>query len=298
MWGAANILDYMGFPDEYVMMTLFVGMAMWISGVYGYHSHQTKECVQLNAFPQSKWHFDPSTTMAVDLFIPKKGAKYKGNVYAYDLDGKKRAEPDIHNPGKHVYEVGPFPCSLAYDHPDLGLITFDTAYWILPDVWNRTFFFQTGGEVWWNGIPVNHPNTESIALYVVGWENLKGEMVPVCQVANSNWHYKHRTEAVRAGALNLTAKDIETTKNMVLKTKVIELEIALKDTEHHLDAVLGETDNVEKIIRMRIEDYKKRYGSIMRVGEKWQTRLINMKTFAIGLVVVVVAVLLWWLLAG
>ena len=295
VWGAANILDWMGYPDEMIMMVLLVGLAMWGSGVYGWHSHQTKECVELNAFPQSKWRFDESTTKAFDLFVPKTGARYYGDIQEHTIEGKRDEKAETHNPAKQLYLVGPFPTSYAYDHPELGVIVFDRAYWVLPDLWNRTFFFQTGGEVWWNGIPVNHPNTESVSLHVYDWEDLMGEKIPVCQVCDSNWHYRHAVEAVRKGKLTLTKDDIATAENMVLKKENIELTLALKTTEEHLDSVLGETSNVEEIIKKRIQDYKKRHGDIMRSGEPWKYRFFNMKTFGIILAVIAVAALLAWL---
>jgi len=56
--------------------------------------------------------------------------------------------------------------------------------------------------------------------------------------------------------------------------------------------VLDETDNVEEIIKQRIQDYKKRHGDIMRAGEQWRTKLLNLKTLAIALGVIVIAILL------
>ena len=124
------------------MMILGVGMAIWIAGVYGFHSHMKMEAADNLVFDQAKWRFDRNTVTTVDVFIPKDAIQYKGQL----------------GEGKHVYRIGPFKTSIGYLHPNLGLLSFNRADWVLPAKWADTFFFKPGGEVWWGGIPLIHPN--------------------------------------------------------------------------------------------------------------------------------------------
>lgn len=265
------------------MMVLGVGMAFWIAGVYGFHSHQKMQVAEYQAFDQSKWRFDESTTITVDLFIPENGVRYVGSL--------KKGNPD--EAQKLLYVIGPFPYSIGYNHPDLGLIVFDRAYWILPDVWDKTFFFKPGGEVWWNGVPVVHPNTEGVVLHVKGWEDYMGKHIPVCQVADSTFHYKHGMGLANPEQFQVSGEDVEEAKSMVLKGENIELRLALKDTEAHLDKVLTESVNQEKMYRLRMADSKRRHGDIMRTDEPLKYRLVNMKTFGIILVAIIVLALMY-----
>ena len=276
VWGVTNYLQYIGVAQEIVMMILSVGIAIWIAGVYGFHSHMKMEAADNLVFDQAKWRFDRNTVTTVDVFIPKDAIQYKGQL----------------GEGKHVYRVGPFKTSIGYLHPNLGLLSFNRADWVLPAKWADTFFFKPGGEVWWGGIPLVHPNTEGVVLHVKGWENYMGEHIPTCEVADSTFHYKHGMAAINPKRMNLSNEDIEQSQALSYKRECIELRLQNKDLEHHLGKVLDETDNVEEIIKQRIQDYKKRHGDIMRAGEQWRTKLLNLKTLAIALGVIVIAILL------
>ena len=258
------------------MMILGVGMAVWIAGVYGVHSHMKMQAADYLVFDQAKFRFDENTVTTVDLFIPKDAIQYIGKL----------------GEGKYAYRVGPLPYSIGYLHPDLGLISFNCADWVLPAKWNDTFFFKPGGEVFWGGIPMTHPNTEGLVLHVKGWQQKMGEYIPACEVADSTFHYKHGMAGINPKRVDLTSEDIDKMETTVLKKENIELHLKIKDLEHHLGKVLDETDNVEEIIKQRIEDYKKRHGDIMRSGEQWRTKLLNLKTFAIIIGFVVVIILL------
>ena len=258
------------------MMILGVGMAVWIAGVYGVHAHMKMEAAENLVFDQAKWRFDEDTVTTVDVFIPKDAIVYKGKL----------------GEDKLVYRVGPFKSAIGYLHPTLGLISFTRADWILPAKWNDTFFFKPGGEVWWGGIPIAHPNCEGLVLHVKGWEHLMGEYIPTCEVADSTFHYKHGMAGINPKRMALTDEDIEKSEVLALKDEVISLRLQCKDLQHHLGKALDETDNVEEIIKKRIEDYKKRHGDIMRAGEPWRTKIFNLKTFGIILVGIVILVIL------
>jgi len=62
-----------------------------------------------------------------------------------------------------------------------------------------------------------------------------------------------------------------------------------KDLAHHLDAALNESVPVEKIIRQRLSDIKRKYQDITRVEEPLKYRLLNLKTF--GLILLAIAIL-------
>jgi len=258
------------------MMILGVGMAIWIAGVYGMHSHMKMQAAEYLVFDQAKWRFDENTVTTVDVFIPKDAVQYIGKL----------------GEDKHAYRIGPLPTPIGYLHPDLGLISFRRADWVLPARWNDTFFFKPGGEVWWGGIPMTHPNCEGLVLHVKGWEDYMGEHIPTCEVADSTFHYKHGMAGINPKRMTLTNEDIEKSQSLAFKRECIELRLKTKDLEHHLGKVLSETDNVEEIIKQRIQDYKKRHGDIMRAGEQWRTKLLNLKTLAIVLGVIVIAILL------
>ena len=247
------------------MMILGVGMAVWIAGVYGVHAHMKMEAADNLVFDQAKWRFDEDTVTTVDVFIPKDAIVYKGKL----------------GEGKLVYRVGPFKSAIGYLHPTLGLISFNRADWILPAKWNDTFFFKPGGEVWWGGIPIVHPNTEGLVLHVKGWEHLMGEYIPTCEVADSTFHYKHGMAGINPKRMALTDEDIEKSETLALKDEIINLRLENKDLAHHLDAALNESVPVEKIIRQRLSDIKRKYQDITRVEEPLKYRLLNLKTFGI-----------------
>jgi hypothetical protein len=257
------------------MMILGVGMAIWIAGVYGVHSHMKMEAAEYLVFDQAKWRFDENTVTTVDIFIPKDAIQYIGKL----------------GEGKHAYRIGPLKTPIGYNHPDLGLISFRRADWVLPAKWNDTFFFKPGGEVWWGGIPMTHPNTEGLVLHVKGWEDYMGEYIPTCEVADSTFHYKHGMAGVNPKRMSLTNEDIEKSQALAYKRECIELRLKTKDLEHHLAKVLDESVDQEKIYRERLADAKRKYVDIMRVEQPLKYRILNLKTFAIVIIVVAVIIL-------
>ena len=276
VWGITNYLQYIGFPQDYVMMILGVGMAVWIAGVYGVHAHMKMEAAENLVFDQAKWRFDEDTVTTVDIFVPKDGIQYIGKL----------------DQGKHVYRVGPFKSAIGYQHPTLGLIGFNRADWILPAKWNDTFFFKPGGEVWYGGIPIVHPNTEALVLHVKGWEHLMGEYIPTCEVADSTFHYKHGMAGINPKRMNLTSEDIEKSENLALKGEIIDLRLENKDLSRHLDKALNESVNEEKIWRKQHEDWKRIHTDVMRTDEPLRYRLVNLKTLGLALVAIVVIVIM------
>ena len=276
VWGVTNYLQYIGVAQEIVMMVLSVGMAIWIAGVYGFHSHMKMEAADNLVFDQAKWRFDENTVTTVDVSIPKDAIQYKGQL----------------GEGKHVYRVGPFKTLIGYLHPDLGLRSFNRADWVLPAKWNDTFFFKPGGEVWWGGIPLVHPNTEGVVLHVKGWENYMGEHIPTCEVADSTFHYKHGMAAINPKRMNLTSEDIEESKALSYKQECIDLRLQNKDLANHLDKALGQSVHEEKLYRKQHEDWKRRHTDVLRTDEPLKYRIYNMKTAALIIGVIVVLVLL------
>jgi len=259
------------------MMILGVGMAVWIAGVYGVHAHMKMEAAEYLVFDQAKWRFDENTVTTVDIFIPKDTVQYIGKL----------------GEGKLAYRLGPFANPpIGYLHPDLGLISFRRADWVLPAKWNDTFFFKPGGEVWWGGIPLVHPNTEGLVLHVKGWEDYMGEHIPTCEVADSTFHYKHSMAGINPKRMSLTSEDIEKSQSLAYKRECIELRLKTKDLEHHLGKVLDESVDQEKIYRQRLADAKRKYVDIMRVEPGLRYKLLNLKFFGTMLVVGVVIVIL------
>jgi len=276
VWGVTNYLQYIGVAQEIVMMILGVGMAIWIAGVYGFHSHMKMEAADNLVFDQAKWRFDRNTVTTVDVFIPKNAIQYKGQL----------------GEGKHVYRVGPFKTSIGYLHPNLGLLSFNRADWVLPAKWADTFFFKPGGEVWWGGIPMVHPNTEGLVLHVKGWNQKMGEYIPVCEVADSTFHYDHSMAGINPNRMNLTDEDIDRAETTILKDENIDLHLKVKDLEHHLGKVLDDSVDQEKIYRDRLADAKRKYVDIMRVEPPLKYKLLNLKFFGTMLVVGVIIIIM------
>jgi len=276
VWGVTNYLQYIGVAQEIVMMVLSVGMAIWIAGVYGFHSHMKMEAADNLVFDQAKWRFDRNTVTTVDVFIPKDAIQYKGQL----------------GEGKHVYRVGPFKTSIGYLHPNLGLLSFNRADWVLPAKWADTFFFKPGGEVWWGGIPMVHPNTEGLVLHVKGWNQKMGEYIPVCEVADSTFHYDHSMAGINPNRMNLTDEDIDRAETTILKDENIDLHLKVKDLEHHLGKVLDDSVDQEKIYRDRLADAKRKYVDIMRVEPPLKYKLLNLKFFGTMLVVGVIIIIM------
>jgi hypothetical protein len=269
-------LQSIGFRQDYLLMMMSMGFVTWIAGIYGIHSYMTKEACEDLVFDQAKWRFDENTVTTVDVFIPKDAVQYFGKI----------------GEGKFAYRVGPFPSPIGYKHPDLGMISFNRADWVLPAKWNDTFFFKPGGEVWWKAIPVTHPNTEGLVLHVKGWKEKMGEYIPTCEVADSTFHYKHGMAGVNPKRMSLTNEDIDKLESTILKKENIELRLKTKDLEHHLGKVLDESVDQEKIYRERLADAKRKYVDIMRVEQPLKYRILNLKTFALVIIAVAVIILL------
>jgi len=269
-------LQSIGVRQDYLMMMMVMGFVTWIAGAYGIHSHMKMQAADFLVFDQAKWRFDRNTVTTVDIFIPKDAINYKGKI----------AED------KHVYRIGPLPYSIGYLHPNLGLISFNRADWVLPAKWNDTFFFKPGGEVFWGGIPMSHPNTEGLVLHVKGWNQKMGEYIPVCEVADSTFHYDHGMAGINPKRMNLTDEDIDKAETTILKDENIDLHLKVKDLEHHLDKALGESVNQERLYRKQHEDWKRRHTAVLRTDEPLKYRIYNLKTAALIIGVIVVVVLL------
>jgi len=283
VWFGSQAAYYV-FELEERMVTemLGVGLAIWGACLMIYVAHIKQQAAGYLSFPSSKWRFSETQVICVDLVI-KEG------------DIEKIGEISESNPGAtwYVYRLT-FPFHIGYEDPVRGLTFFKRAYWLLPHEWEDQFFFREGGEIFYGGIPISHPRAEDVSLHVYPyhrWEINERERIPVCKLQDSKAHYQAtvgalpETDSIMRGE-QPGAEDIQRSKEASLIKDNIGLRLERETISDEFTAHLTESFSIQDTRKEMLEDFKRRYGNIMRAKKKMRWRILNTKNlFLLGLLV-------------
>jgi hypothetical protein len=290
VWGVSQWSYYVWKLDEMIVTAqLGMGISLWLSGIYGFYAHVKGQASEYLSFPASKWRFSETQVNTIDLVVKEEAVEYIGHFdkfYAYRLN---------------------FPFLIGYNHPDLGLLAFSRAYWLMPAEWEEQFFFRGGGEIWYGGFPLTHAKAEDVSLHVYPfhrWEVNERELIPVALVCDSKLHYqatmKKLPEVLKTqlgekpdpGTLKRTMIAALTKENIGLKLQA-------NSVEEELEAKLNESFNQVKTRKKIQADHKRRYGNILRYEEPLRWKIFNARNlFLLGLLIVGALAVWGWFFAG
>lgn len=271
-----------------VTAQLGMGISFWLSGIYGFYSHVSKQASEMLSFPSSKWRFSETQVNVIDLVLPEASVEYIGWI-----------------DGFYVYRLT-FPFLIGYNHPEMGLLAFNRAYWLMGAEWDKQFYFRSGGEIWFGGFPLKHSKAEDVSLHVYPfhrWEVNERELLPVCLVHDSKLHYQNtmkKLPEVVSIQLGKTPgpQAIQRTKEAALIKHNIELKLQASTVQEELDSKLLESFNIKEVRKKMIADHRRRYGNILRAEEPWRWKVINAKTlFLLGVLVLAAIVVYSYYLA-
>lgn len=307
-WYVMQIVIQFYVPQEYWLFVWPTGIAIWLSGIIAYNQLKQTAAAKCKWFPAALCRFPDGTFTNIDLAIPP----ITETEQSIELIGEFGNEP------KYAY-LAPLKQTVQYYDSVFSRIIIVT-----PKLWDNSFFFRPGGEAWHDGVPVEPPSGEGVALHFLAredWHDHMGETVPVCVVADCDYFYRERLKQmknippqlrqdvknvpsdVRAAVgenVPLTPLEVLEIKNSILRKANIELNTQVGNLEDHLDAVLNASSQlVRKQVKKELEAVIVRDREIMSTNVPLRYRLINMKSLAIvGLVLAFVALIYFWSRGG
>jgi hypothetical protein len=265
MW----IIVKMFLPDEMYDLGVTVSMVAWLAWVVILWAWSKSDASNYIVFPQSKWKFPDGTCRTFDLKVPtdswEKIVEYPDGAVGYNVL---------------------FADKYAIDDPDLPFpIIFDSAKWILPDLWDVSFQRRAYGEFFHKGVFVTKPDCEDISVYVLGYEENQGQRFPICLINDCALTYAKAYKDYNLPALLKGDNPIyllfrtERQKALKLEQHTAFLEDSVK--------VLSEDNpsDFKKSADRRINAIRKRHGGIMDTNASILSKILNLKTVAIVLLV-------------
>jgi hypothetical protein len=264
MWFVVKIF----LPDEMYDLGITVSMVGWLVWCVMLWAWAKSDAGNFLVFPQSKWRFPDGTCRTFDLKIPPdswdKLCEFKDGATGYRILFAEKfevADPDV-----------PFP------------IVFDSAYWLLPSEFDKTFKRRAVGEFFHKGVFVTKPDCEDVSLFVTGWEERDGKMTPVCIVNDCSFNYQR--------ALLENSVPMMRGNNPIYLLYRAERQRSEKLLQHSayledLNKVAYEDEprDFKKSADDRMKQIRERHGSIMDTQQSLLTRILNLKTLAIVLIV-------------
>lgn len=284
MWLAIQMF----LPDELYDMAITLSLFIWLAYVVMLWAWAKSDASGFIPFPQSKWKFPDGTCRTFDILIPP--------------DSWEKIA-DLPN-GKIAYKVY-FLKKYLYQDPDLPFPDiFDMAYWILPDLWDKSFQRRASGEFFHRGVFVQHPACEDISVYVVDWETKEGERFPVCLINDCALSYFHTLHTY--GLPNITKEGFNVGEAYQMlwadgrkrEGKLLDHASYLED---RLDVAEKESSkDWRKAVDSRMSAIRSRHARIMDTKPPLLTRILNMKTITtVILLLILIAVagrfiFHWW----
>lgn len=261
MWLGIKML----LPDEMYDFAVTIAMCVWLVWVVLVWAYSKSDANNYIVFPQSKWKFPDGTCRTFDVKVVTDG-------------WEKIVEFPDGSVGYRVY----FADKYLYEDPDLPYpLTFDSAYWILPDLWDKAFQRRALGEFFHKGVFVTKPDCEDISVYVTGFEERENAVFPVCIINDCSLTYQKTIEKLQlpqflgGGNPLYLLYQAERRKNLKLASHTAYLEDALDIAGRQA------SEDFKNEADRRLKDARKRHASIMDTGQSWTTRFLNLKTLAI-----------------
>jgi hypothetical protein len=252
--------------DTYMMYALGFWL-LWCGVLYAYCKTDAQNYV---VFPASKWRFSDGGSRTFDVKIAPDSWEELGTL------------PD----GSVMYKVF-FSDKYVYEDLDLPYPrVWSKAYWLLPAHWDRAFKFRAIGEIFHKGIIVSLKDCEDISVYVLDWESSAGEDMPLCLINDCGLQYERTMESYRVPELMHTERNpffgvVSDLRKQVLG--LVQHEIYLEDR-----LKISEEQNSEDFRKSGDEVLKsvvKRHRDIMQTQKSFWSRITNLKTLAIVILV-------------
>lgn len=264
-WFVVNILV----APQYRDLATFGVFGVWIGYVVLLYAKQKAESASYLPFPQSHWRFPDGQQVSFDLLVPPAGweeiLKYKDGSRLYRVTFKDYCEY----------------MEADRDYPDV----FKKALWKLPAEWNTAFKRTGHGEFFFENIFVDHPACENIEVDVIEWDERGKTRIPVCVISACSYIYE---KVILASGRTFPATGSLTTEqgeNAVirdLKNKIKELTTRNRYLESEADQYANnEPADIKELADKRMESNRKRVANIMDTKESTWSKIINLKTFGV-----------------
>lgn len=281
VWFGFNFLFFFEYPIEWSTVWLVCGLFSWGTGFVMLLNSRQMEASQYHCFRGLTWRMSVTDRIKGDIYVDQK-IEYIGYLGGFQ-----------------VYKPH-FPFALGYDHPNYNNgdgISFDDAYWFLPDKWEQTFFHIPQQEAWYGALPVSVKG-EDVTLHNIGWGIKDGKYTPCALVVDSNRHFE----------ATLGRCKIETDKQAPLLATLmsqlatltkdnIEVKLELASEVQTNRGLLKATETQEELVRERVQDIKKRHSDIKRMPTPWKFPKINYRLIVLlGMGISAIA-FVWWLVA-
>lgn len=260
-------------PKALYEVSMSLAMGVWVAWIVILWAWCRSDAAGYIPFPQSKWRFPDGTCRTYDIKI-----------------GPDSWEKIVEFPdGKVAYKVY-FSENFAYQDPDLPYLdVFNVAYWITPCDWDEAFKRRAFGEFFHKGVFVQHPACEDISVYVMDWETKEGERFPICLINDCSFSYYKTLESYRAP--DMTEQGINKSHAlMVMYRDGRKREEKLLSHAQYLEdrLVVAEHDrsiDFKKASDNRLKAARARHSRIMDTKVPLLTRILNLKTIAIVILI-------------
>lgn len=263
-------------PTELVDMFTLLGFFGWLGYVFVMYARAKSDASSYFPFPQAHWFFQDGQQITVDNLVPPNGyeliASYEDGSKLYRVFFNEKCEyHDIDRP-----------------YPDV----FGKALWKLPAEWTEAFQRQGHGEFFFKNIFVDHPACESIEVYVVGWKEKGGTREPVCVINGCS----HSYQKLLANPTAFQNQEINEADSIYAIYRDQELEInELRERNAYLEREAQQyyregPEDIKKLSDNRMSRARKKVGHIMDTSPPLWSRIFNLKTF--GIIILILGLVL------
>jgi hypothetical protein len=266
-------------------MVAFVG---WIAYIIMLYAKAKSDAAGYIPFPQAHWFFPDGQQVTYDILVPPNGWE---KVVDY---------PD----GSRLYRVY-FKDKLAYQEADRPYAdVFNRALWKLPCEWNDAFKRNGHGEFFFENLFIDHPACENIEVGVIDWDEQGSNRLPVCVITGSSWYFE---ESRKTGGKLLPNPALRTTpKDKRLEAVIVDLKEELRELRTRNRFLEDEAEqyskqeprDIKELSDKRLERIRGEIGDIMDTKQSVWTRILNFRTLAIVIGVLVLLVIMSHFILG
>lgn len=229
------------FPKEYVDIGILVVFAGWGAYCVLIYSGAKADANNYRAFPQPVYRFPDGGTrtfnkllVAPDSF--KKKCTFKDGGIGYEYN---------HEEDKLEYHQDGFPFPFVWT----------TDLWKLPAEVDKSFAFSSEGEFFHRGIAVNHPASESVSVYVVGWDIKEGKVRPICLINDCAFNY----EEMMKNSKKISKADLK---------KLEEAEMLIRAGKKREMSILQHSAYLEDALETTMKEGSKKWKKVVDDGFK------------------------------
>jgi hypothetical protein len=284
VWFVIKLIVPMEYNDT-ASMVAFVG---WIAYIIMLYAKAKSDAAGYIPFPQSHWFFPDGQQISFDLLVPPNGwekvVEYPDGSMLYRVNFKdKCAVQEADRP-----------------YPDI----FDHALWKVPCEWNVAFKRNSHGEFFFENLFIDHPACENIEVGVIDWDEQGSTRLPVCVITGSSWYYE---ESRKTGGKLLPNPALRTTgKEKRLEAVIVDLKEENRELTSRNRFLESEAEqytkkeprDIKELSDKRLSRIREEVGDIMDTEQSWRERILNFRTLAIVVAVLVVLVVMSHFIIG